>query len=230
MKQNSVLRKSAKAALSGHWTSAVLFVLVFVVLYLLAEIPSFASQGFLESAKDTGNTEMMLLLLLLVMLGMAFSILLIPVAWSYNVAFLSHLRENNSFALSALFRGYPDFLRIFATNLVMTVYILFWLLLFIVPAFVKAYSYAMVNFILLDDPQIEGNAAINRSKKMMDGHKWQLFKLDIPFILLVLLGTLTLGIAWLWILPWWNTSRAAFYEELRLENEMQPAAATEDIQ
>ena len=219
MKQNSILRKSAKAALSGHWTSAVLFVLVFVVLYLLAEIPSFASQGLLESAKETGDIKMMLVVLLLAVMGMAFSILIIPIAWSYEVSFLSHFRENNTFTLGALFRGYPDFLRIFATNLVVVVYILFWLLLFIVPAFVKAYSYAMVNFILLDDPQIEGNAAINRSKKMMNGHKWQLFKLDIPFILLILLGILTLGIAWLWILPWWNTSRAAFYEELRLENE-----------
>ena len=219
MKQNSILRKSAKAALSGHWTSAVLFVLVFVVLYLLAEIPSFALQGLLESATETGDIKMMLVLLLLAVMGMAFSILIIPIAWSYEVSFLSHFRENNTFTLGALFRGYPDFLRIFATNLVVAVYILFWLLLFIVPAFVKAYSYAMVNFILLDDPQIEGNAAINRSKKMMNGHKWQLFKLDIPFILLILLGILTLGIAWLWILPWWNTSRAAFYEELRLENK-----------
>lgn len=219
MKQNSILRKSAKAALSGHWTSAVLFVLVFVVLFLLSEIPSFAAQCLLESAKETNDISMLLLLLLLAVLGMAFSILIIPIAWSYEVSFLSHFRENNTFTLGALFRGYPDFLRIFATNLIASVYIIFWLLLFIVPAFVKVYSYAMVNFILLDDPQIEGNAAINRSKQMMEGHKWQLFKLDIPFILLILLGILTLGIAWLWILPWWNTSRAAFYEELRLENE-----------
>ena len=88
----------------------------------------------------------------------------------------------------------------------------------------------MASYILLDDNEICAEDAIDKSMRMMDGHKLQLFKLDIPFILLFLLGTFTLGIAWLWIMPWWHTSRAAFYEELRLENEMQPAAATEDIQ
>ena len=48
----------------------------------------------------------------------------------------------------------------------------------------------------------------------MSGNKMRLFLLDLSFIGWFLLGLITFGIAFLWITPYWNTARAAFYEDL----------------
>lgn len=221
MKQNSILRKSAKAALSGHWASAVLFVLVFVVLYVLINLPNYVGQLLFET--PSGKAVVLSLISVVLLL------LFLPAAWSFEVAFLSQLREKNSFSLRSLFSGYSDFGRVFSTCFGIGIYTVCWGLLLIVPGIIKAYSYAMASYILLDDNEICAEDAIVKSMKMMDGHKWQLFKLDLLFGLLFLLGIFTLGIAWLWIYPWWYSSRAAFYEELRLENEAQLVVAEEEL-
>ncbi|MGN0235900.1 MAG: DUF975 family protein [Paludibacteraceae bacterium] len=228
MKQNSVLRKSAKAALSGHWASAVLFVLVVGVLYFLVRLPYYVEQSLAETY--TGHFSRTSVVLVLLLISVVLALLFIPMRWSFEVAFLSRLRGKNAFSLRLLGTGYADFGRVFSTVFWVELYAACWSLLFLVPGIVKYYSYAMASYILFDDKEICAEDAIDKSMEMMEGHKWQLFKLDVPFILLFLLGVLTLGIAWLWILPWWSTARAAFYEELRLENEAQLAAATEDIQ
>ena len=221
MKQNSILRKSAKAALSGHWASAVLFVLVFGALYLLVQLPNYVGQGFLD------NSPLISFVLSLLCLVLIF--LFLPASWSFEVAFLSQLREKDSFSLRSLFCGYSDFGRVFSTCFGIDIYTTCWGLLLLVPGIIKAYSYAMTPYILLDDKDIHGEDAIDKSMKMMDGHKWQLFKLDLLFGLLFLLGIFTVGIAWLWIFPWWYSSRAAFYEELRLENEAHLVVAEEEM-
>ena len=221
MKQNSILRKSAKAALSGHWASVVLFVFVYLVLDVLVQLPDIVA----EELPD--NSSVIALVLSVINLVLIF--LYLPAQWSFQVAFLSQLREKNSVSIRSLFIGYSDFGRVFSTNFKVGIYIICWGLLLLVPGIIKAYSYAMTTYILFDDKEICGDDAIDKSMKMMEGHKWQLFLLDLPFVLLVLLGIFTFGIAWLWIFPWWYSSRAAFYEELRFENEAQLVVAEEEM-
>ena len=51
----------------------------------------------------------------------------------------------------------------------------------------------------------------------MKGHKWDLFVLDLSFIGWILLGIMTAGIGLLWVAPYMETTRAAFYEDLKNE-------------
>ena len=53
--------------------------------------------------------------------------------------------------------------------------------------------------------------------RLMDGHKQQLFLLDLSFIGWVILASLTLGIGFLWLVPYWQTTRVHFYEDLKKE-------------
>lgn len=52
----------------------------------------------------------------------------------------------------------------------------------IIGGFIKHYSYALVPYILAENPKIKGSDAIKLSKDMMHGHKWELFKLDLSLI------------------------------------------------
>ena len=94
------------------------------------------------------------------------------------------------------------------------IFILLWSLLFIIPGIVKSYSYAMAKFIKVDNPEMDANQCITESRKLMKGHKWRLFILDLSFIGWYLLGMLCLGIGVLWVIPYHETAKAQFYRSL----------------
>jgi uncharacterized membrane protein len=54
----------------------------------------------------------------------------------------------------------------------------------------------------------------------MKGHKMKLFLLDLSFIGWSLLCIFTLGIGLLWLIPYMQSARAAFYEDLRTKTDM----------
>lgn len=72
---------------------------------------------------------------------------------------------------------------LFMTNL----FVSLWTILFVIPGFIKGYSYAMTPYILKDKfsaglTDIGATEAITESRKLMDGHKMDLFVLDLSFI------------------------------------------------
>ena len=102
------------------------------------------------------------------------------------------------------------------------IFITLWTLLLIVPGIVKSYSYAMAHYLRQDDPSRDKQAVeyINQSKEMMEGHKWQLFCLDLSFIGWYIVGALCLGIGVFFVIPYHEVARANFYEELKATSGM----------
>ena len=74
------------------------------------------------------------------------------------------------------------------------IYTLLWTLT-IVGGIIKHFSYFMVPFIVAENPNIKARDAINLSRKMMDGYKWEAFKLEFSFIGWNILGLFTLGLS-----------------------------------
>ncbi|MCT4573888.1 DUF975 family protein, partial [Bacillus thuringiensis] len=56
-----------------------------------------------------------------------------------------------------------------------------------------------------------------RCRRMMDGHKMEYFILCLSFIGWFILSCITLGIGFLWLIPYFYTTSAAFYEEIAEE-------------
>ena len=106
----------------------------------------------------------------------------------------------------------------FVSTLLVTLFTALWSMLFVIPGLVKSYSYAMTNYILLDRPELSATDAITESRKMMNGHKMELFILDLSFIGWYILVGLTFGIASLYVTPYHMGARAAFYETLKSAN------------
>ena len=96
-------------------------------------------------------------------------------------------------------------------------YLFLWTLLFIIPGIIKSFSYAMTYFIINDHPEYSINQAITESRRMMDGHKMEYFILCLSFIGWFILSCITLGIGFLWLIPYFYTTSAAFYEEIAEE-------------
>ena len=99
------------------------------------------------------------------------------------------------------------------------IYTFLWTLLLIVPGIIKSFSYAMTAFVLRDNPELKFNGAIEKSMKMMDGHKFDLFYLYLTFIGWGFPSILTLGIGLLWFVPYMQSALAHFYEDVKAEYE-----------
>ncbi|HWT75143.1 MAG TPA: DUF975 family protein [Mobilitalea sp.] len=93
---------------------------------------------------------------------------------------------------------------------------LLWTLLLIIPGIIKAYEYMMIPYILSENPDISSEEAFRISKEMMYGNKWDVFVLDLSFILWELLSLLTLGIAEIiWVAPYKEATKAQLYHKFR---------------
>ena len=107
--------------------------------------------------------------------------------------------------------------RVVKTMFLKDLFLFFWTLLFIIPGIIKAYSYRMVPYILADQPDLGGTAAITRSREMMKGNKWRTFVFDLSFILWRLLSLLTLGILGVfYVNPYYQSANGALYQALKL--------------
>ena len=102
-------------------------------------------------------------------------------------------------------------------GLLQMLFIFLWSLLLIIPGIIKSYAYSMSYFIQLDNPDMGPKDSITASRKMMKGHKWQLFVMDLSFIGWYIVGFLCLGVGVLWVHPYYELSKALFYEELKAE-------------
>lgn len=95
-----------------------------------------------------------------------------------------------------------------------------WSLLLIIPGIVKHYEYSMIPYILAENPDMDRKEAFALSKQMTDGHKMDLFIMDLSFIGWYLLGALTCGIlGLLWTHPYIDCTWAEAYLSLKQGND-----------
>jgi len=90
----------------------------------------------------------------------------------------------------------------------------------IIGGLIKGYSYKMVPFIVAENPEINSKDAINISRQMMNGNKWETFKLDLSFIGWHILQMATFGVAGIWVNVYTKATSAELYSVLR-ENYIQ---------
>ncbi|MBQ5954661.1 MAG: DUF975 family protein [Firmicutes bacterium] len=101
------------------------------------------------------------------------------------------------------------------TLLLTTIFQYLWFIT-VIGGFIKMYSYRMVPFIVAENPDLKPREAITLSRRMMNGHKWECFVLDMTFVGWYILGTFTFGlITVLWAAPYSVATYAEYYTELR---------------
>ena len=193
-------KNRALSALENKWGNFVLITFVYGFIIGITQI--------LSGDKDSPA--------ILHLIGLVLFILALPLTWGYQTLFLGAVRGGEATAKD-MFEGYNKelFSRVLTTTLLYYVYVFLWSLLLLIPGCIKSYSYAMTPYILKDNPEMKNNAAIEESMRMMDGHKLELFMLDLSFIGWAILSLLTCCIGFLWLVPYMNMARVNFYEDLK---------------
>lgn len=107
-----------------------------------------------------------------------------------------------------------EYLGIVKTQFFKGLYNFLWALLFIIPGIIKSYEYRMVPYIISKEPNMPYDEAIKESRYMTDGHKWNMFVLDLSFIGWNILGALFFGIGGILVIPYEEASFARLYNVL----------------
>lgn len=86
----------------------------------------------------------------------------------------------------------------------------------IIGGIIKRFSYFMVPYIVAENPTIKPIEAINLSRRMMDGHKWECFKMSFSFLGWDILDALTFGISGIFFSnPYQEATYAEYYVYVR---------------
>ncbi|MBE6704186.1 MAG: DUF975 family protein [Ruminococcaceae bacterium] len=118
-----------------------------------------------------------------------------------------------------VFKGFNRFFDAFKVQFFVSLFTFLWSLLFIIPGIIKSLSYSMAMYIMADEPGIDALDAINKSARMMEGHRMELFLLELSFIGWGLLCVVTLGIASVYVVPYEQTTMTNFYFYVKGEYE-----------
>lgn len=195
------IKREAKAQLAGHWTDAV----------LVALIPSVFAFLFFRSATDN--------VLISVLLDMLQAFLVTGVTFGFM-----NLLRNKRYKLQPFQEILAPFRTDYFKNLLFLkiwkyFFVFLWSLLLIIPGIVKAYGYSQAELIYKDyvnrtGDQPDARACLEESQKLMQGHKTDLFVLELSFIGWHILNAFTYGILSLWLTPYTTMSRVVFYENI----------------
>ena len=108
-----------------------------------------------------------------------------------------------------------NYVQKFLLKLLVGIFTGLWSLLFIIPGVIYHYKTYFVDYIMADNPNMEWKETIQLSKKITNGHKGELFMLDLSFILWDILTVITAGIAGIYVLPYVETTKALYYENFK---------------
>ena len=236
MKRSSDFKREAKSALKGNWGKAI--GAGFVASILGAAGNDILDFGFnsstgsaslnmagmdVYSADIQQITESGMGGILAGIVGTIFAVALLialiqliigfVVAAGYS-KFNMNLVDGEESRVGNLFEYFPHWKTMLKAGLLQVLYVILWSMLFVIPGIVAAFRYAMTYYILAENPELTASEAINRSKEMMNGNKWRLFCLGFSFIGWEILSAITMGIGYLFLIPYQYAATAAFYREI----------------
>ena len=88
-------------------------------------------------------------------------------------------------------------------------------ILLIIPGIIASLMFSQVFFIMGEDKEIGAYDALVKSLNMMKGYKWKLFRIFLRLMGLALLCIFTLGIGFIWFIPYQSVVLSKFYDDIK---------------
>lgn len=176
----------------------VTFLIVFLVVFIVVFAVSYLFQAFLLNPLTVGIRRFM----------------------AKSIA-----NESENAEIAELAFGFDhSYQNIVKTMFHMDLSVFLWSLLFVLPGIYKKYQYRMVPYILTEYPDMPYQEALNLSKMMMDGEKWNAFVLDLSFFPWMLLTIITCGMVGIFYVEgYYQLTCGALYLALRQKGRQEYA-------
>ena len=125
------------------------------------------------------------------------------------------LTKKEDISVGDAFKGFNITGKAVWLNIITNFFVFLWSLLLVIPGIIKVFSYAAAPFILADNPELTAREALSESKRIMDGHKFDLFVLQLSFFWWYILSAITFGIAYIYVVPYFQATMANFYNDIK---------------
>ena len=194
------LKNRAKESLKGKYGEAIKLLLITFAI-------SFATGfviGFLNLDEDIAE-----------LISSIVSLAVAGLLGFGTVSFFLKISRNETVTYKELFSKINMCFSYLAISLLVGFFTALWSLLLIIPGIIAAINYSLVYFVKLDNPELGALEVLRKSKEMMNGHKWDFFVLILSFLGWAILGIFTLGILYLWLVPYMQVTYANFYNSLK---------------
>lgn len=190
----SLLKENARKALAGKWLAGVAACLIINLVY------------FFSISRPLGLFGILSILL---------TVFVIPVL-SIGVARYFMENRQGKPPVGSIFSVFSDgFGNMAIVSFLVNLKVLLGYCLLIVPGVVWEYRYAMVPYLLAENPSMSCSRAMELSRGMMHGEKFNFFVLELSFIGWWILTIFTFGIGALFLRPYVEATQAEFYAAMR---------------
>jgi len=88
-------------------------------------------------------------------------------------------------------------------------------ILLIIPGIIASLMFSQVFFIMGEDKEIGAYDALVKSLNMMKGYKWKFFRIFLRLMGLAFLCIFTLGIGFIWFIPYESVVLSKFYDDIK---------------
>jgi len=212
------IKENAKEKLkTSYWTP------FFISLALAIAVGGLSSSRYTADKGDLVGSGLFFIPIVLgamtmTIIGIALMIFVFgPLETGCRKSYLEYLKGNENLSeIISAFKS-PHYKNIVKAMLLTRVMIFLWTLLLIVPGIIKAYQYRFVPYILAENPEINAYEAMAISTDLTNGHKADMFVMDLSFIGWYILGGLALGVGVLFVNPYRDTSFTMLYNKLQMQ-------------
>ena len=150
-----------------------------------------------------------LIFLIIAIIGAGSALIVIMPAFNISLCMIFlGLTKNEDISVGDAFKGFNITGKAVWLNIITNFFVFLWSLLLVIPGIIKIFSYAAAPFILADNPELTAREALSESKRIMDGHKFDLFVLQLSFFWWYILSAITFGIAYIYVVPYFQATMA----------------------
>jgi len=195
--ENSQIMEEAYASLKGKWGLAIGGNLLFAIISMAVALVGWGTVG-----ADWGANLTSLIFAPPLTIGMTI--------FSLNIS-----RDNNPEIDNLFIPFKTSWVNAILAYFMMGVLVAVGFILLIIPGIIAALMFSQVFFIMGEDKEIGAYDALVKSMNMMKGYKWKFFRIALRIIGLAILCIFTLGIGFIWLLPYQNVVYAKFYDDIK---------------
>ena len=192
--ENKQIMKEAQESLKGKWGISIAACLIAGAIAIMITILG----GYLIN-EDWGGNILSLFITPPIGVGLAL--------------FFLNVHDGNKLEINTIFNPFKEvWINSVLAYFMMVVIISIGFILLVIPGIIATLMFSQVLYIIAEDNKIDPYNALVKSKKMMEGNKWKLFKILLRILLLAIVCILTLGIGFIWLAPYQNAVYAKFYK------------------
>lgn len=191
----AAIKAEAKAKFGGHYWPCVAVVAINMVVAAICSV--------LTTAADVA------------FLSIALTLLVADVVSAGLGMFFLRVYRGEKPEIQSMFDGFRNYGHVLGGVCWQYLWTVLWAF---VPVYgiIKIISYSMTPYILMDQPEVGAKDALKVSMAMTEGHKGEIFVMELSFIGWALLTFLTCGVLGLfYVIPYMNTTMAAYYDQIK---------------